>query len=425
MDESHRLPHMLPDGERFLMYLLQGAVSGVYAFDPGAKDIRLVLPSESEASFVEPGHLVFVRDNILMVQPFDPRLLELSGVAQPIAANVHFNHQRQIVNMSISAQGPLVYQPMSRVRQSRLAWLNREGERSPISMEPLAMPPGRTSATISPDGRRAVVELVSSQLKRSLAMLDLERGTLTPIGDPTWSAVGVPIWSPGTQSILCTATNGVGYKITSIPLSGGGPPEVLWGEAGFEYTLSSLTPDGRALLFSQWYNRDKIGDLMTLARGKDERPVPMLTTPESEIKPRVSPTGLAVAYLELKLKAAFANRGTLKVATYPVPGSPLAVSPSMVTSDFGWLGDNELAWIDASRRAWSVIITVRDGDVDIGVPKPLLGGTPLEEDTQLVAIDVPRERFLMVIEDEPEEEPGLIFVSDWRAQVIEGSPGRK
>lgn len=142
-----------------------------------------------------------------------------------------------------------------------------------------------------------------------------------------------------------------------------------------------------------------------------------MTTPESEILPRLSPTGQVVAYFELKINTPLANRGTLKVVTFTSPSSPVPVSPAMVTSDYGWLADNELAWIDSSRRAWSATITVKDGDMDIGVPKPLFGGKPLEERTQIVAIDVPRERFLMVIEDEPEEEPGLIFVSDWRAEV--------
>lgn len=127
----------------------------------------------------------------------------------------------------------------------------------------------------------------------------------------------------------------------------------LWGEAGFEYTLSSLTPDGAHDPFSQWYNRDKIGDLMTLALGKDQRPVALMTTPASEILPRLSPTGQAVAYLELMVNTPLANRGTLKVVTFPSPSSPVPVSAAMVTSDYGWLGDNELAWIDTSRRVVS------------------------------------------------------------------------
>jgi hypothetical protein len=53
------------------------------------------------------------------------------------------------------------------------------------------------------------------------------------------------------------------------------------------------------------------------------------------------------------------------------------------------------------------------------------GGKPLEERSRIVAIDAPRERFLMAIEDEPEEEPRLIFVSDWRAEAPEPQPKTK
>jgi len=424
-DESHRLPHMLPDGQRFVFYMLGTEVPGIYAFDPGTKDAKLVLPNESEAKFVEPAHLAFVRDNNLMVQPFDPQRLELSGVAQPIAASVHFSSNRQIVNMGISASGTLVYQPLVRARRSRLAWMSREGERSPIAIEPLAMVPGLTNATLSPDGRRAVVEILSNQVRRSLLMLDLERGTLTPIGDPKWSSVYGPIWSAGTQNILCSTSTGAGWSIMSIPLAGGGPPQVVWSEPGVEFIPGSITPDGHTFLFSQWSNRDKIGDLMTLGLGKDQRPAALMTTPESEILPRISPSGLAVAYLELKSHTATANRGTLKVVTFPTPSSSVPVSAATITGDYGWLADNEVAWIDVSKRAWSATITVKDGEVDVGVPKPLLGGQPLEERTQIVVFDTLRNRFLMLIEDDPEEEPGLIFVSDWRTELVGSEPARK
>jgi serine/threonine protein kinase len=191
-EESHRLPHMLPDGERFLFYTAQTAVPGIFAFDPTTKDFKLMMPSESEGLFVEPNLLAFVRDGNLMTQPLDPRRLELTGVAQPIAAGVHAMYQRQFVNAGISSQGALVYQPIVRARQSRLAWLSKEGVRTPIAFEPLNMPAGRAWATLSPDGRRAVVELLDSQLRRSLATLDLERGTSTRFGDPKWSAVYNP-----------------------------------------------------------------------------------------------------------------------------------------------------------------------------------------------------------------------------------------
>jgi hypothetical protein len=69
--ESHRLPQMMPDGERFLYYVQNTAADGVYAFDPATKLSRLVLPGWGEAFFVEPGTLIFARDDNLLAQPFD------------------------------------------------------------------------------------------------------------------------------------------------------------------------------------------------------------------------------------------------------------------------------------------------------------------------------------------------------------------
>lgn len=148
-----------------------GAVPGVYAFDPATKDIKLVMKSESEAFFVEPGHLAFVRDSNLMIQPFDPRRLELSG-AQPIAAGVHSSYQRQIVNMSIGAQGTLVYQPLTRSfvslgvvsREGALAHRDRAGWHA--AGVHIRHPPRTDDAPWS--------DWSASQIKRSLAMLDLE-----------------------------------------------------------------------------------------------------------------------------------------------------------------------------------------------------------------------------------------------------------
>jgi hypothetical protein len=97
----------------------------------------------------------------------------------------------------------------------------------------------------------------------------------------------------------------------------------------------------------------------------------------------------------------------------------------MVRRDYGWLSDHELAWVDASGHVWSAAVTVTNGEVDVGVPVPMFGGEPLEERTQIVAIDAPRERFLMVIEDEPVDEPDLTFVSDWRAGLVDPHPGRE
>ena len=418
-NESHRLPHILPDGERLLFYNANVEVPGVYVFEPGAGDVRLVLECEGEARFVEPGHLAFVRDGILLVQPFDPQSLKLTGVPRPIAAGVGYHETRQFINVSLSAGGTLVYQPRGAVQRWQLAWMGRDGVRASIAME--ALPIGRSSAMVSTDGRRAVTVVRNEAGKPSVVILDLERGTQTAIGDPTWRGADYPVWCADTQRILCSAASGGVHGIGSIPLVGGGSSEMVWSDPGVEFHPSSVTPDGQTLFFSQWNNRDKIGDLMTLSLTPGQKPVPMMTTPVGELLPKVSPSGTAVAYLE---SAQSFWEGTLKVISFPSVSTPVTVSGSgsAVVQSHHWLADDELSWVDPSGHVWSAMITAKDAEVDAGLPEPMFGGRPLEEGISILAYDRPRERFLIGIQEDPQEEPPLVYVSDWRQQpAAEGS----
>jgi tRNA A-37 threonylcarbamoyl transferase component Bud32/Tol biopolymer transport system component len=412
-NESHRLPQMLPDGERLLFYNANVEAPGIYAFEPGAEDVTLVLEGEGEARFVEPGHLAFVRDTNLLVQPFDAQRLLLTGVPRPIAAGVGNNELRQFINVGLSAGGTLVYQPRGAVQRWQLAWMGRDGVRAPIALE--ALPIGRSSAMVSPDGRRAVTVVRNEAGKPTVVILDLERGTQTAIGDPTWRGADYPVWCADTQRILCSAASGGVYGIGSIPLVGGGSSEMVWSEPGVEFHPSSVTGDGQTLFFSQWNNRDKIGDLMTLSLTPGQKPVPMMTTPVGELLPKVSPSGTAVAYLET---AQSFWEGTLKVISFPSVSTPVTVSGSgsAVVQSYHWLADDELSWVDPSRRVWSATITAKNAEIDAGLPKPMLGGRPLEEGISILAYDRPRERFLVGIEEEPQEEPPLVYVSDWRRE---------
>lgn len=420
--ESHRLPQMLPDGERFLFYIANIETPGVFAFDPDTQESRPVLAGESEAMFVGPGHLAFVRDGNLLVQPFDVRRLELTGVPRPIAPGVARNETRQFINVGLSAGGTLVYQPRGAVQNRRPAWLGRDGTQVPIEMEPL--PIHSAHATLSPDGRRAAVALRSESGKPSIAIVDLVRGTQTAIGDPAWRGADIPVWCADAQRILCTAASGGVYSIWSIPLAGGAPPEVVWSEPGMEFHPGSETPDHRTLLFSRWNNRDKVGDLMTLRLAPNQKAAPLMTTPAGEYLPRVSPLGTAVAFADIS--QSFGN-GTLKVVSFPSPSTPVTISGpgNALASSHRWLGDSELAWIDSSRRMWSATITIKNAEVDVGPAEPMFEGDPLDERVWIVAYDRPRDRFLAMIAESAEQEPALVYVSDWRQDGVPASPGQR
>ncbi len=92
---SHRWPFFLPDGRHFLFVSYDAThpkqESGVYvgALDTG--EIKLVSKDiVSNAAYLEPGYLLYVREGKLMAQRFDVNKLALSGEAIPLAEAVRY-----------------------------------------------------------------------------------------------------------------------------------------------------------------------------------------------------------------------------------------------------------------------------------------------------------------------------------------------
>ncbi len=414
LGESHRVPQMLPDGQRFLYVVNNSAAPGVYAFDPSTKQSRLILTGaggEAEATYVEPGMLVFARDENLMAQPFDVRRLELTGTARPIAADVQYEKRRAFINAGVSSRGTLIYQVVNPPTRLKLAWLDRKGERTSVPADPMAIRNGY--ASLSKDGRRAVVELAGSRGEAFVSIIDLERGIKVPIGDAKVPFSYGGVWAPGEQSVIIGTDTSPGIQsLVSFPTSGGPGTRVVEGEFGFEYWATSVSPDGKTLLFTQTSMSDKLPDIMTRGLDKDQPVKRFMQTPEGEWGPRFSPAGDFVAYT---VAGEEDTSSVLKVVSYPTPSAPVQVSTTPVTLNSGlWIGPGELSWVDTSRRAWSATITSKDGRIDVGVPKAMFDGRPLDKQVGFLDYDPTRERFLVAIEDEPRDDPRLIIVSDWR-----------
>lgn len=418
--ESHRMPQMLPDGQRFLYFIQNTPADGVYAYDPATKQSRLLLKGWTESLFVEPGLLVFARDENLMAQPFDTKTLELTGTAQPIAANVFYDKTRGYMNASLSPTGVLMYQLVSPQARSKLAWMDRNGERTVLPVEPMAMSWGGEA---SRDGRRAAVSLMGSRFENSLSVVDLERGIRTPLGDPALTFTWGGLWGPGDQSIIVSEVRADKQWLTSLPITGGPGTRIWEGESGFEVGPSALTSDGKTIVFTRSPLSNKLPDIMTIPFGADQTPKPFMLTPEGEWWPRLSPSGDILAYVVSREED---PGGQIKVVTFPTPAAPVQVTttPAIFGTNL-WIGPGELAWVDLSRKVWSATVAVKDGQIEVGPTKPMFDGKPLDTQISLLDYDIPRERFRIAIVDEPREDPRLIIVSDWRQASIGSTPSAK
>jgi len=134
-ESFHVWPFFLPDGRHFL-YLAIGnktggaiAPNGIYVASLDTGDRQLLLPGGSNAQYAQ-GHLLFLREQTLMAQPFDLDRLELAGEAVPIAQQVFIGSgQEGIGAFSVSETGALAYQTgLSGEVRSQLTWFDRSGK---------------------------------------------------------------------------------------------------------------------------------------------------------------------------------------------------------------------------------------------------------------------------------------------------------
>src|SRR4029453_15526652 len=92
---GHFWPHFLPDGRHFL-YLARSSkkeTTGIYVGSLDSAETRMLVQSDAGARYAPPGYLLFLKERVLMAQPFDTEKLQLSGEPSLVAEEVGFNTQ--------------------------------------------------------------------------------------------------------------------------------------------------------------------------------------------------------------------------------------------------------------------------------------------------------------------------------------------
>ena len=87
---SHRWPQFLPDGRHFLFTVRSGLADqrGIYVSTLDGKTRRLLIRSDGNVQYVAPGYVLFLSEDTLLGQSFDPARLALEGQPMPLAARV-------------------------------------------------------------------------------------------------------------------------------------------------------------------------------------------------------------------------------------------------------------------------------------------------------------------------------------------------
>lgn len=284
--ERHRFPYFLPDGRHFLFLREQ---KGVWAGSLDSPDIKLVSDFTAAVAYAPPGWLIFLQNEALVAQAFNPDKLTVVGESIPIVTGTKGNSN--VRRFSVSDNGVLILQGGWQ-RDYQLVWLDRTGKQTGVIGGPIRAGVGQ-SPMLSPDGKRLVVRRQMSTgstgstpgAGSNLWVVDLEKGTELRI---TSSFSQMPVWSPdGTRIAFNNGNN-----IAVIAANGSGEAETFIQRTAFP---ASWSPDGRFILFMERGVKTRM-DLWAMPMFGDGKEFVLSNSPFDEQNPQLSPDGRWLAY---------------------------------------------------------------------------------------------------------------------------------
>jgi len=356
-----RWPWFLPDGKRFLFVGLPSRQGNfdVYVGSVGSKERKRILASGAAATYAEPGYLLFVRNGRLTAQRFDRRRLEPTGKPTPLGEAPPPSSWAGAPSASASANGVLAHLAAG-LPDTKLVWLDRSGK--PQGTVPV--PPGRyENLSLSPDGRRLVVQKRSSATATDLWMVEPSRGTSSRFTfRPSASR---PVWSPDGSRIAYEWSGDGPRDIYLKPASGAGAEQPLFRSSALFKNLSQWSPDGRYVIFSQ-PEAETGWDVWLLPLEGDQKPVPYVRSPFNELNGAISPDGRWMAYLSDE-----SGRYELYVESFPTPGNRYPISVATGPAGIWWSPNGrEMIVIGADWTILSVDIQTTPS-FKAGAPRPL------------------------------------------------------
>jgi Tol biopolymer transport system component len=361
---SHRWPALLPDGEHVL-YVAQSldpARQGLFAASMKSGETKRLLPVPASA-VVAGDHLLYLRDRLLVRQPFDFDDLQLEGEPEVIADQIVFFVDRAFVPVSAAENGTIAFRRNATVNM-RLAWYGRDGRRQAV----IGQPGEYEGISLSPDETRiAFGRFEADDGLNHIAMCGANEGVPRRFSFNRGNQYS-PIWSPdGTRVIFSDDYAGVD-TLSEKPASGAGEERLLTKTPESSQYAQSWSPDGAHVL----YRRDdpaKGLDVAVWFLGAGDKRAPYISGPFDEAQAQFSPDGKWVAYASTE-----SGRPEVYVQPFPATGAKWQVSTEGGEQPRWRRDGKELFYLAADRRIMAVPIRV-PGAFDASPAVPLFETT--------------------------------------------------
>jgi Tol biopolymer transport system component/predicted Ser/Thr protein kinase len=412
----HTDPIFLPDGVHFLYFRHaanrenQGIYIGSLESKADEQSHRRVVPVDYSHGYAPArdggtaGHLLFLREDTLLAQPFDERRLELMGDAVPVAEHIGTSISRAL--FSVSPAGVLAYRAGSGTA-TQLEWFDREGRalgrpRDAVEFQDVA---------ISPDGTRVAYNRLMQGSVRQIWIQDLSRPQQMRVTFATES-VRSPAWSPDGRFLAFggNSTNQIYIK----DVANGSDEEPIF-RTESPAAVTQWSPDGRFLIYSNPANAYDVFALSNPRGGGERKAIPVASSETySEMHGQVSPDSRWIAYDSNE-------SGRFEVYVRPFPPGDGRGAKTVVSSNGGfqprWRRDGkELFYVSLDGRMMAVDVKTAPG-FEAETPRALFSTPTMNLRGQMFQYDVTRDgrRFFIVgLSPSSASRPATI-VLNWQA----------
>ena len=393
-------PWFLPDGRRFLYQSRRRDGSGQVMLGERGRASRPILPAVSNAQWMNPDMVVFVRDGTLLAQRVDLAAARIVGEPMPIDGPISYIYSTARAEFATSRVGHVAYQTHADV--SRLVWRDRHD----TSIEEIGKPGHYQRVRLALDG--------------SVLFEEYQPG----IGTPNVWSMDVHGRPKRLTSDIASETNPIllrdGVRLVYMADRDGNPPNVFLKKIGTDEAdglplapagqmqwPEDVLPNGNTLAYVQRSPRGDF-DILTLSLDASGTPAVLLGSPFNETGLRFSADGGAVAFISNE-------SGPYEVYVAPFP----AMTPRVPVSSGGGRAPR---WNPARRELIYLsddgkVMTARVQTTPALAPGPPTTLFTIPKGESWIDFDVSAdgERFLTITPDSRGDEQPLSVILNWPA----------
>jgi serine/threonine-protein kinase len=246
---THRWPQILP-GRKAVLFSANSSQTNweeahveVLSLKTGER--KTVVRGGFYGRYLPSGHLVYLRGATLYGMAFDMDRLERAGppaaLLEGIPASMYGGGQ-----FDFSRNGTLVYltENPSIEAGRKLVWIDAAGKTQPFFAGPARF---FNAPALSPDGKRLAIA-IGDVAGSDLWVYDLEREIPTKLRTGGRVLLGA-VWAPDGKHLVYGTPRSSNNGVMWIRADGDGEPQQLTRDDTHEQIPSSVSPDGRSILF--------------------------------------------------------------------------------------------------------------------------------------------------------------------------------